>query len=267
MAHTASAVTLRAPLLEVFASIQGEGFFVGRPQVFVRFAGCPLRCRWCDTPGSWRISDAGEARVHTLSSSRTAAPWASPFEVATWIAEVDPGGARAVSATGGEPLLWPDFLRELATLLGSRRLHLETAGAHPDALKEVIDVVDHVSLDLKLFADLDPPVPLDESPAPVPADEVEWTEARARNLVLLRGRDACGKILLRGGLAPEAYLPLLDDVADLNRGLALFLQPVTPVRGVEAPTPSLLDAVVAMGEERELDLRVVPQIHRGLGLA
>jgi len=44
--------TIAAPVLEVFASIQGEGAYVGEPQVFLRLRGCPLRCAWCDTPGS-----------------------------------------------------------------------------------------------------------------------------------------------------------------------------------------------------------------------
>jgi len=72
------AVGLRAPLIEVFSSIQGEGRYVGQPQVFLRLAGCPLRCRWCDTPRSWVVSDAD---------------WASPFEATTRIATVDPEGA------------------------------------------------------------------------------------------------------------------------------------------------------------------------------
>jgi hypothetical protein len=38
----------RAPLLEVFASIQGVGRYTGEAQVFLRLAGCPLRCRYCE---------------------------------------------------------------------------------------------------------------------------------------------------------------------------------------------------------------------------
>jgi len=178
-----SASSLRAPVIEVFASIQGEGLYAGRPQVLVRLAGCPLRCRWCDTPHSWVLPPA----------AADPAGWSSPFAAVTRIAEADPTGRRAVSVTGGEPLLWPSFLRELATLLGARRLHLETAGADPAALEEVLDVVDHVSLDLKLPADLDAPVPVEGAPRHVaaPRNEDEWAEARARRLRQDRRRGRC----------------------------------------------------------------------------
>ena len=44
---------MRASLVEIFASIQGEGIYVGAPTMFVRFGGCDLRCRWCDSPTTW----------------------------------------------------------------------------------------------------------------------------------------------------------------------------------------------------------------------
>jgi len=255
-------------VVEVFPSIQGEGLYAGQPQVLLRLAGCPLRCRWCDTPGSWAVPAEGEARIHAGGHARAAPAWASPFLAATWISEVDPSGRRPLSLTGGEPLLWPAFLRELATLTGSRRRHLETSGSDPDALEELLDVVDHVSLDLKPPADLDPPVAVPEASrsTPAPATERDWAEARARSLVALRSRDACGKLVVRGDVEPAAYLPILDDVADLNRELLLVLQPVTPVRGIPAPAGRLLEALAALALERELDVRVLPQIHRGLGL-
>jgi 7-carboxy-7-deazaguanine synthase len=69
---------------EIFFSIQGEGTRAGRPCVFVRLTGCPLRCVWCDTAHAFH---EGERR--------------SIDEV---VDEVRPLPSRLLCLTGGEPL-------------------------------------------------------------------------------------------------------------------------------------------------------------------
>ena len=275
-----------APVLEVFASIQGEGAFVGEPQVFLRLRGCPLRCRWCDTPGSWTLADSDRARIDASGASdpsraagaeeraavRRAPAWATPFEAACWIAEVEPGTPRTVSVTGGEPLAWPDFVLGLKPLIGARRLHLETAGAHPTTLARVVDVCDHVSLDLKCELDVDPPVEFagadDRARAiePAPRTAEEWRRARAACLALVRDRDACAKIVVSGERTLADLAPLLDEVEEHAPELAVYLQPATPVRGVPAPARELVLALCEAARDRELAVRVVPQVHRALGI-
>jgi organic radical activating enzyme len=39
----------RLPIVEIFASVQGEGHFAGTPATFIRLAGCNFKCAWCDT--------------------------------------------------------------------------------------------------------------------------------------------------------------------------------------------------------------------------
>jgi len=281
-----------APVMEVFASIQGEGHYVGEPQVFLRLAGCPMRCAWCDTPGSWAVTAGRRARIVRASQqvealahdaprsvasaerTRREDQWATPFQAAVWVASAEPGDPRTVSVTGGEPLLWPDFLRALRNMLAPRRLHLETGGGHPETLARVLDTFDHVSLDLKLPADMGPPVELDALRAsqdfhpptsePAPRDAEEWALARRRALPLLAGRDACAKIVVAAGRAPRDFEPLFDDIARLAPSLPVYLSPATPMHGVEAPALDDLVEVVELARELGLTTRVVPQVHRFL---
>ena len=95
---------------EIFYSLQGEGMLAGTPSVFVRLAGCPFRCRWCDTAYAWDFS-AGEEL--------------DPGQIAE---QVNLWPCRFVVLTGGEPLTGPDLAVRPGLVDLSHRLR--AAGKH-----------------------------------------------------------------------------------------------------------------------------------------
>jgi len=123
---------MKGRIAEVFDSIQGEGLYLGEKQIFVRFFGCNLACKFCDT------------KLHSFMEYE-------PEELFQEL-KLYQDKYHSVSFTGGEPLLQKDFLKELMQMTRRHnfRNYLETNGILHEALKEVIDYVDIVAMDLKL---------------------------------------------------------------------------------------------------------------------
>jgi 7-carboxy-7-deazaguanine synthase len=115
-------------IIEIYKSLQGESSHAGLPCIFVRLAGCNLRCSWCDSEytfkGGVRMTlDEVEREVHRLS----------------------PNGGL-VEFTGGEPLLHE---REVVPLMerliaAGYKILLETSGERPleRVPKQVVKIVD-----------------------------------------------------------------------------------------------------------------------------
>lgn len=114
-------------LIELYKSVQGESSFTGLPCIFVRFAGCNLRCAWCDSE-------------YTFTGGK---PF-SQDEVVAQVEELAP--CKLVEFTGGEPMLQAKELLPLMQVLLARgyTLMMETSGERPLAAvpKEVHKIVD-----------------------------------------------------------------------------------------------------------------------------
>lgn len=125
----------KAKIREVFKSIQGEGPHVGELQVFVRFCGCNLSCKYCDT--DFEISKSKEYTSNEL------------LNVIESLGKPIPS---IISLTGGEPLLSTKFLKEFLRLAKRKgfKIYLETNATLPDNLLDVLDWIDIVSADIKL---------------------------------------------------------------------------------------------------------------------
>jgi 7-carboxy-7-deazaguanine synthase len=146
-----------ANLVEIFSSIQGEGTHVGAATLFVRFGGCDLRCRWCDSPHTWE--PAPQCRIEVSRCSGEFETRANPVPVAEVIAaaeSLDLAAHEFASLTGGEPLLQPEAAGEVARALRARgpRILLETHGLATDGLESVVADIDVVSMDWKLSSDV-----------------------------------------------------------------------------------------------------------------
>ena len=97
-------------ITEIFYSLQGEARTVGKPTVFVRLTGCPLRCQYCDT--AYAFSGGTMRNIDDIVD-----------EVASY-------KPRYITVTGGEPLAQPNCSTLLSRLcdLGAE-ISLETSGA------------------------------------------------------------------------------------------------------------------------------------------
>lgn len=121
----------KAKIIEIFTSIQGEGPYIGVKQLFIRFCGCNLACEYCDTNGT------GEYLEFT------------PEELVKNIQDFNLKTIHSISLTGGEPLLWTDFLQEFLPLLNNK-IYLETNSTLKNNLEKIIDYIDIISADIKL---------------------------------------------------------------------------------------------------------------------
>ena len=102
-------------IIEIFSSVQGEGKYVGYRQVFVRFEGCNLSCRYCDTEN--QVDAHAVCRVEDGAGSRHFLQAANPLTIEAAAGYINgflqAVPHQAVSFTGGEPLLHADFIAAL----------------------------------------------------------------------------------------------------------------------------------------------------------
>ena len=123
----------KTKIKEIFTSIQGEGPYIGVKQLFIRFCGCNLECKYCDT--------AKEADGTFFEFT--------PAELSEHIKTLNLKSIHSISITGGEPLLWSEFLEEFLPLV-ENKVYLETNSTLNSALEKIINNVDIIAADIKL---------------------------------------------------------------------------------------------------------------------
>lgn len=234
-------------LIEIFSSLQGEGVLIGRRQLFVRLAGCNLRCAYCDTPytpgPTWRVEAAPGADREEIYSNPAA------LQIVTNVVKDLQSRwpvHHSLALTGGEPLLQASALAEWLPFVKSvLPVYLETNGMLPEALASVLRHVDWVSMDVKLAATTGEPTP--------------W-EAHAAFLEIAREKTCQIKAVVDGKVGEEELAVLAAFVRRHGAGIPLVLQP-----RMHAGRPVLagrrLLALHEFAARAYPDTLLIPQLH------
>lgn len=247
-----------AVIAEVFRSWQGEGLLLGQRHVFVRLAGCSVACRYCDT--AW----AFQAPADVAMPGQPAERLPNPLGVDDVIRLIDaadpastPGPPAPVALTGGEPLEQPEFaaalLDALAGLPVPRDVMLETSGLQREALLELLPRVRWVACDIKLPSATGLADVLERH------EDVLATGALERDGVFF-------KLVADGDTSSDELGRAADLIARHAPGRPVFLQPVTPLGGSPPLPRERFDELVDVLAARGLAVRLVPQVHKRLGV-
>lgn len=247
-------------LVEVFSAIQGEGLNVGTRQLFIRLAGCDLRCHYCDSAHTWMAADS--CRIECTPGDRDFVVWPNPVSMTQLLQAVEqldhPGLHDSISLTGGEPLLQANFLREFLPRLRTTTqlpLYLETGGHRPQVLPDLLPALDLIGMDIKL---------------PSVSGECHWAAHQAFLQRCVEFQTQVFVKLIISAQTNEWELQKTADlIAEVDRQIPLFLQPVTalevPHHGqILPPSPQQVLQWQTLLKRSLSQVRVIPQTHKML---
>ena len=111
MTETINKIVL--PIMEIFYSIQGEGFHSGTPAVFIRLSGCDVGCVWCDVKESWEVKPKQLQTIEEI------------------VYQVKKHPTSFIVITGGEPAMYnlEPLTQELKK--EGKKIAIETSGVYP----------------------------------------------------------------------------------------------------------------------------------------
>lgn len=215
---------------EIFKSFQGEGPYLGAEQIFVRFTGCNLSCKFCDTKD--------------LSSS--------DYRIDSVLREIEnQHGSDFVSITGGEPLLQIDFLAALLKEIKARkfRTYLETNGTLVDELSRVIGLVDIVAMDFKL---------------PSSTGLKSYFGEHSEFLKSARTKEVFVKAVITEDTCNDDIRDAVRIISCQNKDILLVLQPDT--KQLSQGLFRKMSDFRSYALEHLTNVRIIPQMHKLAGL-
>ena len=166
---------------------------------------------------------------------------------------------HSISLTGGEPLIHHEFIkifiRELRKV-SNISIYLETGGHKPDELSEIVDLLDYVSMDIKL-------------PSSAKAGNLWDKHNDFLSILLSKKNQTWVKIVITANTEFDDLLKAINLVQFLtkkhNKNIEVFLQPVSEMNNIKLPSETDLLKTHSKLLAVYPHIRVIPQVHKLIG--
>jgi len=127
---------LKVRIFEIFTSIEGEGILYGTKTLFVRLAGCPFTCFYCDTKESLPLDSGTEYNIQ---------------EAYRLIDSNLKSQTYKVNFTGGDPLIQYEAVAELAKYIQNKKIptYLESSCFDFKKFNHILQFIDIIKIEFK----------------------------------------------------------------------------------------------------------------------
>ena len=227
-------VMKKAKISEIFRSIQGEGLYVGVPQVFIRFYGCNTTCVYCDTNFDSFKTFQKDALMDEVLGFK------EPY--------------HSISITGGEPLLQAEFLNEFLPDYKKsckKPVYLETNGILYKELERIIKFIDIISMDCKL---------------PSSAELGSFWEEHRKFLEIAKTKEVFVKSVVTSETKTSDLQKMLKIIKEIDDKIPLVIQPVSTLVASKRPKADMLERFTKIAKKSVRRVEIIGQVHKMIGV-
>jgi len=235
----------RARVSEIFTSIEGEGIFVGKKTLFIRFSGCHLKCRWCDTKYALPLDSGTEYQIDEIED--------------LIIRELQPFTYK-VNFTGGEPLLQTDAVIKLADFIKKQtnlKTYIESSCFDSELFSKVLPYIDICKIEFKTD---DSKVVENEV-----YDSLLLNEIKCLELAVESNKTTYIKIVVTNSTNLESFKNLVYNISKKIRPSDIVGFIIQPSHGVDQPTVNKLLDTYDIVQPMFPEVRIIPQLHKEIG--
>ena len=235
---------MKVRLFEIFTSVEGEGILFGTKTLFVRLAGCPFTCFYCDTKESLPLDSGTEYTI----------------EEANQLIDTNlKNQTYKVNFTGGDPLIQHQAVALLAKHIQDKKIptYLESSCFDIDRFNHVLPFIDIVKIEFKT-KDSDF------------VDSKHYEKLIGHTLNCLKSsiqtkKITYIKIVISSKTKLDEFKELINQIFKIVSKDDIDGFIIQPTYGISEPSLELLLSLYDVVYPHYIDVKVVPQLHKFIG--